>query len=176
MINIEKKYEIIYGDPPWHYRDKANAGKRGASHKYLVVGDVHIKELPVGDIADKDCMLFLWITMPKLPVAFEVIKAWGFEYKTCAFTWVKKYKNGNNFFGMGRWTRSNAELCLLATRGKPKRIDAGVSQIIESVPGRHSEKPKEARDLIVRLIGDKNRIELFAREKVSGWDCWVNEV
>ena len=135
-----------------------------------------IKNLPVKDIADDDCILFLWVTFPKLNECFEVIESWGFNYKTVAFTWVKKYKNGGNFMGMGRWTRSNAEICLLATKGKPKRVNAGVRQIIESVPEKHSKKPDIVRDKIVELCGDLSRIELFARNESVKWETWGNEV
>ena len=171
-----KKYNIIYADPPWSYQDKALAGNRGAVCKYSVMNIDEIKSLPVKDLADDDCILFMWVTYPKLNECFEVIKSWGFEYKTIAFTWVKKYKNGDNFMGMGRWTRANAEICMLATKGKPKRISASVRQIIESIPERHSKKPSIVRDKIVELVGDLPRIELFARERINGWDAWGNEI
>ena len=171
-----KKYKIIYADPPWSYKDKALAGNRGACCKYPVMSIDEIKNLPVKDIADDDCILFMWVTFPKLNECFEVIKEWGFEYKTNAFTWVKKYKNGDNFMGMGRWTRANAEICLLATKGKPKRVNAGVRQIIESVPEKHSKKPDIVRDKIVELCGDLPRLEMFARNKSVKWEKWGNEV
>lgn len=119
----------------------------------------------------------MWVTMPKLNECFEVIKAWGFEYKTVAFTWVKlNRKSGTPFMGMGRWTRANAEVCLLATRGKPKRISASVHSVVMSALERHSKKPDEVRDRIVRLMGDLPRIELFARQRAEGWDAWGNEI
>ena len=115
--------------------------------------------------------------MPKLDECFEVIKAWGFEYKTVAFTWVKRNKKAPSWFwGMGRWTRANAELCLLATRGKPKRISAAVSSIIDTPIEGHSKKPDIVRDRIIQLVGDLPRLELFARQKTEGWDVWGNEV
>ena len=171
-----KKYNIIYADPPWSYQDKALAGNRGAVCKYSVMNIDEIKSLPVKDLADDDCILFMWVTYPKLNECFEVIKSWGFEYKTVAFTWVKKYKNGDNFMGMGRWTRANAEICMLSTKGKPKRISASVRQIIESIPERHSKKPNIIRDKIIELCGDLHKIELFARERINGWDAWGNEI
>ena len=172
----DKKYNIIYADPPWSYQDKALAGNRGAVCKYSVMNIDEIKSLPVKDLADDDCILFMWVTYPKLNECFEVIKSWGFEYKTVAFTWVKKYKNGDNFMGMGRWTRANAEICMLSTKGKPKRISASVRQIIESIPERHSKKPNIVRDKIIELCGDLPKIELFARERINGWDAWGNEI
>ena len=108
----------------------------------------------------------------------KVIESWGFQYKTIAFQWVKQNKSGNgHFFGLGRWTRGNTECCLLATKGKPKRADNGVSQLVFSPLREHSRKPDEVRTLIDRLMGEGlTKVELFAREKVDGWDCWGNEV
>jgi N6-adenosine-specific RNA methylase IME4 len=173
----DRKYQIIYADPPWSYRDKANAGKRGACHKYSTMPIEDICSIPVWDITANDCALFLWVTMPKLNECFNLIKEWGFEYKTCAFTWVKKNKVADSWFwGMGRWTRANAELCLLATRGKPKRISAAVHSVIDTPIEAHSKKPGVVRDRIVELCGDRPRIELFARQKAEGWDVWGDEV
>ena len=108
-------------------------GKGGAGYKYKTQDIDWIKNLPVNNISDKDSILFMWVTMPQLNVCFDVIFSWGFEYKTCAFTWIKKNKKSDSlFWGMGRWTRANAELCLLATKGKPKRINAGVHSVIVS--------------------------------------------
>lgn len=178
-----KKYQIIYADPPWSYRDKALAGNRGACCKYSVMNSADIGNLPIKELSAQDCALFIWVTMPKLNEVFGLIEKWGFEYKTCAFTWVKKNKQNNNWFmGMGRWTRANAELCLLATRGNPKRISGGIQSIVVSSIGEHSRKPPEVRDRIVKLIGDLPRIELFARERgelfneYDGWDVFGNEI
>ena len=170
-----KRYNIILIDPAWTYKDKALAGNRGAGCKYNLMTTEDIKQLPINSIADDDCVLFCWVTFPKLNEVFDVIKAWGFEYKTVAFTWVKKYKNGDNFMGMGRWTRANAEICLLCTKGKPKRVSASVRQVIETIPERHSKKPDIVREKIVELCGDLPRIELFARERVENWDCWGDD-
>ena len=177
IFNTDKKYNIIHADPPWSYKDKALSGNRGACCKYPVMSIEDICNLPVKDIAGDDCVLFLWVTMPKLNECFKVIEAWGFEYKTSAFTWVKKNKkSGSLFMGMGRWTRANAEICLLATKGKPKRNSASVHSVILSSIEEHSKKPNETRDRIVQLCGDVSRIELFARQYADGWDCWGNEV
>lgn len=142
-IKTVMKYKIIYADPAWRYKDKALAGNRGAGCKYDVMSIDDIKNLPIKEIADKDCILFMWVTMPKLNECFDVIKAWGFEYKTVGFTWVKLNKNKQTpFMGMGRWTRANAELCLIATKGKPSRISASVRSIVETPIERHSKKAK----------------------------------
>lgn len=170
-----KKYKIIYADPPWEYDDKALAGNRGACCKYSVMNEDEIKNLQVNQIADEDSILFLWATFPKLPEAFEVIKSWGFTYKTKAFTWVKTNKNGTIFMGMGRWTRSNDEVCLLAVKGSPKRIDAGISSIVMTDIQEHSEKPDIFRTKILQLVGKLPRIELFARTRIHGWDTWGND-
>jgi N6-adenosine-specific RNA methylase IME4 len=141
------------------------------------MGFEDICALPVGDIAAKDSALFLWATFPTLPQAFQVIDAWGFTYKTVAFVWVKRNrKTPGLFMGLGYWTRANAELCLLATKGNPKRQARNVRQIIDTPIGRHSEKPSETRDRIVSLMGDIPRVELFARQKTPGWGVWGNEV
>lgn len=170
-----RKYNIIYADPPWSYKDTGCQGAAAAQYDTMSVEQ--IKALPVYNIADKDCVLFLWATYPKLEEALEVIKAWGFTYKTIAFQWVKTYKSGfGEFLGLGRWTRGNTEPCLLATKGKPHRINAGVSQLIFSPLRRHSQKPPEARVKIKRLLGDLPAVELFARERVEGWDAWGDEV
>lgn len=94
-----EKYSIIYADPPWSYRDKAQAGKRGVEFKYPTMTIDDIKNLPVHRITDDDCVLFLWVTFPLLQEGLDTIKAWGFEYKTVAFNWIKKIKNQIHHFG-----------------------------------------------------------------------------
>lgn len=181
-----KKYKIIYADLPLMYDDKATAGNRGAGFKYDLMTDEELLNLPVRKIADTDCVLFLWATFPKIQICLDCIKAWGFEYKTVAFSWIKKNSNGTVFMGMGNKTRSNEEVVLLATKGKPKRIDAGISQIIETdntesevitTYGKreHSKKPDIVRKKIVQLCGDISRIELFSRTLIAGWDVFGND-
>ena len=172
-----KKYEIIYADPPWKYKDTASSGERGASFKYDVQDHKWICSLPVKNITADDCVLFMWVTMPQLPNVFEIIKAWGFEYKTCGFTWVKKNKIKDSWFmGMGNWTRSNPELCLLSVKGKPKRVDASVLSVVDTPIEKHSKKPDIVKNYIVKLCGNLPRIELFARQRTQGWDVWGDEV
>ena len=144
---------------------------------YPTIATKDICALPVGSIAAPDSLLFLWAVPSHLPDALTVIHAWGFTYKTVAFTWVKRTPKDNGFcFGRGYRTHSNAEVCLLATRGKPRRIGTGVSSLIVSPRREHSRKPDEARERIVRICGDVPRTELFARQKVPGWSAWGNEV
>lgn len=172
-----KKYQIIYADPPWSYRDKCNAGQRGAAFKYQTMTIDDIKSLPVQNIADDNCVLFLWATMPLLQEALDTIKAWKFKYKTVGFAWVKMNKiKATPFWGMGNWTRSCGEVCLLAVKGKPQRVSKSVHSVVMSPIEAHSKKPAEVRERIVKLMGDVPRIELFARQQVEGWDCWGNEV
>ncbi len=171
----EKKYAILYADPPWRYEQKRLSG--AAEKHYPTMSAEEICSLDVAGIAEKDSVLFLWATFPNLPEALAVIQAWGFVYKTVAFVWLKQNRSGRGwFFGLGFWTRGNAEICLLATRGKPHRKSNAVHQLIVSPLKGHSEKPGEAREKIVELMGDLPRAELFAREKAEGWDVWGNEV
>ena len=127
--------------------------------------------LPVADLAAPDSALFLWATFPQLPEALRLIREWGFTYKSVAFVWLKKNRKADSwFYGLGFWTRANAEVCLLATRGHPKRQAANIHQFIISPIEAHSKKPDEARDKIVALMGDLPRVELFARQIPPGWD------
>lgn len=136
-----------------------------------------IMTLPINRIADKNCALFMWATFPKLSDALDVIEAWGFKYITNAFTWIKLNKREKSVSSrLGWWTTSNAEICLFAKRGHPKRRAMNVKQVIFAPSRKHSAKPPEIRDRIVRLMGNVSRIELFAREKVDGWDCLGNEI
>lgn len=171
------KFNIIYADPAWSYRDKCHAGERGAGYKYPCLDTEGICCLPIPSIAADDCALFIWGTFPMIHDCLKVIDAWGFAYKTAAFVWVKtNEKSDTDFFGMGNWTRANAEVCFLATRGKPKRISASVRQVIRRPIMEHSKKPPEIRERIVELMGELPRVELFAREVVDGWDAWGNEI
>ena len=180
----DKKYQIIYADPPWRFdMTKDTSGKDFL--KYPTMGLDDIKNLPVDKITDKDCVLFIWCVFPMLQEGLDTIKAWGFSFKTIGFTWGKLYKNGSVFMGLGNWTRSNAEICLLGVKGKPKRINSGVRSLLLSIPREHSKKPTEIRGRIVQLLGDLPRIELFARppkdllfedESYQGWDVWGDEV
>jgi len=175
-----KKFKIIYADCPWEYKDKRDKGKRkfgGAEVHYKSLSLDALKELRVNEIADENCFLFLWATFPNLNIAFDVIKSWGFTYKTIAFNWIKlNKKNKEPFFGIGAYTRSNSEICLLATKGKPKVINKSISSIHMSPREEHSKKPNEIRDKIVSLCGDISRLEMFAREKYEGWTCLGNEI
>ena len=188
-----KRYNVIYADPPWKYgserpchQTSSKHNRGGATKHYNSMSLDDICGLPITEIAADDCVLFMWATFPKLFDSNKVMEAWGFEYKTCAFVWVKANKRVKKdmfgyvpfdpFMGMGRWTRSNVEICLLATKGKPQRINAGTRQVIYSPVMRHSQKPIEVANRIVSLCGDVPRVELFARGEKAGWDAWGNEI
>lgn len=180
-----KKYKVIYADPAWSYKDKRETtGPKGnkagsAARQYPTMSLDEIKALPVADIADTPSLLFLWATWPLMPHWNEVIEAWGFQYKTLAFDWVKTYPKSNKLcIGSGSYTRSNSEVCLLGVRGKGASliVDRSICNVQIATRAEHSVKPQIFRDLIVKLVGDVPRIELFARRNNIGWDTWGNEV
>ena len=146
-------------------------------YKVMEIKDIVEMKNVITRISDKDCILFLWVTFPCLLDGLKVIKEWGFTYKTCGFTWVKRNKKSDTwFFGLGHWTRANPEICLLGTKGKISRVSNKVSQVVDTHIEEHSKKPALVRERIVELVGDLPRIELFARQEVDGWDAWGNEV
>lgn len=176
VISIEapqRKYNIIYADPPWKYWE---SGNKNQELHYATMRSEDICDLPIANLADENCVLFMWATYPILEEAFNVIRAWGFTYSTAAFVWVKKNRNADTpFIGLGSWTRANSEICLLATKGSILRLDASISQVVESPIEEHSKKPDIVRDLIERLVGKLPRVELFCRNPAEGWDVWGNE-
>ena len=169
---------MIYADPPWLFKTRSDKGKdRSPEKHYPVLSIADICNLPVGDIAKPDSVLLMWVVDPLLDQAFKVIDAWGFKYKTVGFTWAKTNKNTMGFFtGLGYWTRGNPEMCLLATKGRPKRVSKSVSQLVVDIRREHSRKPDRVRDDIVNLCGDLPRIELFSRHKMNDWEVWGNEI
>jgi N6-adenosine-specific RNA methylase IME4 len=172
----QRKYSAIYADPPWSFDVWSGAGKdRAAENHYPTMSQAEIEALPVARLAADDCALFLWAVMPQLPEALRVIEAWGFSYKTCAFVWVKQTRDEERFAtGMGYWTRANAELCLLATRGSPPRLNADVHQVVMSPRLDHSRKPDEVASRIERLVPGPY-MELFSRQARNGWEAWGNQ-
>lgn len=175
MILPNKKYKIIYADPPWSYQGGMMNSSVTDHYSTMTIKD--ICNLPIKDITDKDCVLFMWVTYPKLNQFMQVVNAWGFEYKSVAFTWVKKNKKADTFFfGLGRWTRANPEICIIATKGSIKRLSASISNLQIFPIEHHSKKPDQFKDLIIELVGNLSRIELFARQTTQGWDSWGNEI
>ncbi len=183
------QYSIIYVDPPWTYSDRGCTG--AAAEHYATMSFASLAALPVKAMAAPDAAMLMWATFPKIEEALRLIPAWGFTFKSIGFLWIKT-KGAKPFFGLGRWTRGNAEPCLLATRGHPHRVSAAVSQLVgldgepleieapeetfDAPVTRHSAKPAIVRDRIVELMGDLPRVELFARDAAPGWDRWGNEV
>lgn len=187
------KYGAILADPPWRweswgrYRGQraslAPIGDRSVDKHYDTMEATNIRDLPVAGLAAKDCVLFMWGTWPMLPEAMDVLQSWGFEYKTCAFSWMKANGTQIEMFDaeitadmlLGYWTRANSEYCLLGTRGKPKRLNADVRQGIIAPRREHSRKPDGIHERIERLVAGPY-VELFARQRRPNWDCWGNEV
>ena len=154
-----KHYRVIYADPPWTFATYSRKGKgRSPEAYYDCMSLADIKALPVPEWAADDCVLLLWTTDPLLEKAFDIIRAWGFTYKTVGFYWAKLrkpdpfYNDGSFFTGLGFWTRANPEPCLLATRGKPHRRGADVRKLIVSPRREHSRKPDEAYERIEALM------------------------
>ena len=178
IYNTDKKYNIIYADPPWHYHTwRDGNGTANKHYNTMKIEEIIAMKDTIQKISDKNCVLFLWVTFPCLLEGLRTLKEWGFKYKTCGFTWVKRNKVSDTwFFGLGHWTRANAEICLIATKGTIKRVSNKVSQVVDTHIEEHSKKPAIVRDRIVELVGDLPRIELFARQTAEGWDCWGNEV
>jgi len=179
-----KKFDIIYADPPWHYNGKLQFDKSSksvdktdpsrnifissAGFKYPMLKTSELMKIPISKIAKDDCLLFMWTTNPHLAQAIELGKAWGFEYRTVAFIWDKMNHNP------GKYTLSNCELCLVFKRGKiPKpRGVRNMQQLVRSPRGKHSEKPIEVIQAIEKMFPTQERIELFARKKTKGWSVW----
>jgi N6-adenosine-specific RNA methylase IME4 len=173
-----KRFQVIYGDPGWPWETWGRLGKiRSCCENEYTTGPINeIKALPVAQLAADDCALLLWGTWPWLPQVIEVITAWGFTYKTCGFVWVKQNTNGVGLHtGMGYWTRSNSEYCLLATKGSPLRLAEDVHEVVLAPVGEHSAKPEEVRRGIERLFSGPY-LELYGRKPVPGWTVWGNEI
>ena len=170
----KEKYQLLYCDPPWEYNGKS----RNVELHYPSMTREELKDLDVAKLAHDDCVMLMWVTYPHLPEGLELLQAWGFTYKTVAFTWVKKNKSGEGYFmGLGNYTRTNAEICVIGVRGKGLTVKSkDVRQICDASVSKHSEKPAEIRDRIVELYGDVKRMEMFARKTTPGWETWGNEV
>jgi N6-adenosine-specific RNA methylase IME4 len=175
-----KKYQIIYADPPWKFNNRAYQDndrepiEPNAYYKIMETQD--ICNLPIKNIRANDSALFIWTTDAHLPDCLQVMSAWGFEYRTIAFVWIKKYASGIPCVLVAPWTLKSTEICLLGIYGNPKRKSVNVYALIEAKRTKHSKKPNEVRNRIVKLFGDVSRIELFARERFEGWDYWGDEL
>ena len=176
-FNTNQKHGVIYADPPWTFKTYSDKGKDKSPEKhYSCMSLTDIIHLPVGSIAKDDAVLLMWVVDPLLDQAFKVIDAWGFKYKTVGFTWAKTNRTKMGFFtGLGYWTRGNPEMCLLATRGKPKRLNKSIPQLVVSERQEHSRKPGIVYQHIEKML-EGPYIDLFARRKREGWNSWGNEV
>ena len=193
---IKKRYQIIYADPPWEYKNKRiflnkimqkNVTKpiNQGVPRYNMMPIEAIKQLSVKKISDKNCALFLWTTTPYLEKSLEVMREWGFNYKTIGFIWLKTWKGRikkplefymKSVYGMNYYTKLQFEICLLGIKGSMKPLSHRISGQIIKDRQEHSKKPEEVKERIIDLFGDLPRIELFARQKTKGWDVWGNEV
>jgi len=185
MIELpNKKYNIIYADPPWHYGSKSAVNNttgrdiKPLSEHYKTMSLKEIKALSISNIAKDDSVCFMWVTDSHLNEALEIFKAWGFKYKTIAFNWVKTTSKGNYCKNVAPWTMKSSEICLLGTKGTMSKYKKAnnIESLVIAERTKHSKKPKEVRKRIELLFGDLPRIELFAREQTEGWDVWGNEV
>ena len=180
IYSTDKKYKVIYADPPWRYNARRNLNTKfggGAAGHYKTMTLDEIGALPVKKLADTNCALFLWTTFPYLNEQIKLFEIWGFTYKTLGFSWIKTNKrSGKTFFGVGYYAKSNCEVCLLGIKGRMEPISDKVSSCVIAPREAHSKKPDEVRKRIVELFGDVPRIELFARQRAVGWDCWGDEI
>lgn len=180
----EKKYNIIYADPPWHYGSKSiingknEFGTNPLSVHYPTMKLKELEELKVKDLTLEDAICFMWVTDSHLDEGLSVLKSWGFKYKTIAFNWIKKTSKGNFCKNPAPWTLKSSEICLLGTKGKMMKYKKlhNIQSLIITEREKHSQKPQEARDRIQLMFGDIPKIELFARTKTEGWDAWGNEI
>ena len=167
----DKKYSIIYADPPWQYKESWGNGQVG----YETMNSKDIYALPVSEITMDQAHLYLWVTNPFLAEGLEVCKSWGFDYKTL-ITWIKTYKNGKPEMGMGYYFRSCTEHIIFGVKGKMKCQNKITRNMFYAVNSRnHSQKPNCVKNMIVNCSGDLSRIELFSRQETDGWDSWGNE-
>jgi N6-adenosine-specific RNA methylase IME4 len=174
-------FAVIAADPPWHFKTWSETNQdRAISRHYDLMTLDDIGRLPVADLAAPDCVLLLWCVNPMLPQAIATMESWGFQYKSVGFCWAKTTRRTawswapNYHMGLGYWTRANIELCLLGVRGKPKRVDRGVRQLIVAPLREHSRKPEEFYESTERLAAGPY-LELFSRTERAGWSTWGNE-
>jgi N6-adenosine-specific RNA methylase IME4 len=173
------KFDIIYADPPWSFTTWSDKGKKKSpDNHYQILNIEDIKGLNVQGISNDNSILALWVTAPLFREGLDTLKSWGFEYKTFLFTWVKTNKKSPGWFwGLGYYTRSNPEFCILGTRGKPlERLSHSIHSVVDSPVAEHSKKPDIVRNRLVDLFGDRPRVELFARNTYEGWVCLGNEI
>ena len=174
-----KKYQIVYADPPWDMRYVK--GLKGGIHcfdmPYSTMSDEEIMALPIKDIIDKNSILFMWVIDSRIPKVKEIMESWGFRYITVGFIWNKKAETTNGYNAiLSQYTRKSCEFCFIGRCGEKIVKNSNVDQFISESKKEHSKKPKVVRERILKMCGDISRIELFSRDRIEGWDCWGNEV
>jgi|TARA_Y100000310_G_scaffold30061_1_gene28602 N6-adenosine-specific RNA methylase IME4 len=169
-------YNVILSDPPWNFKVRSEKGMgKSAENHYDTMSLDEIKAIPVNDWANESCVLLMWTTDPFLEESFNVIKSWGFTYRTMGFVWAKTNRCSPGYFmGMGYYTRSNPEYCLLAARGTPKRKARNIRKLVVDPIREHSRKPDRIYQDIEDLF-DGPYLEMFARTSRPGWKQWGNE-
>lgn len=183
IFNTDKKYNIIYADPPWKFGSKELQKYKGERFRpleevYNTEKTADMKEWDIKNIAEKDCAIFMWTTDAHIQEAIQSMQSWGFKYVTVAFIWAKTTNSGKQVHNLGAWTMKNCELCLFGTKGamlKYKKSN-NIKQLFYAERTKHSKKPNCVYEFIEQLFGYLPKIELFARQHTEGWDCWGNEV
>ena len=180
-FKTDRQFTLAYLDPPWRYAANANRSCSTDPH-YQTMSDDELAAMPLRGLMHTDAAVIMWATAPKMQVATQLLTLWGFEFRTVMLTWIKVTASGQHpiYSTGGSYTRPNAEFLLLATRGKlhvtTSRSSTMIDSVLETRRAEHSHKPNVVRDMIVRVFGDRSRIELFTRETVPGWHAWGNEV
>ena len=179
-----KKYNVIYADPPWHYGSKSAVNNttgsaiKPLSDHYSTMSLQELKNMPIKNMTKDDAACFMWVTDSHIDEALEVLRSWGFAYKTIAFNWVKTTSKGNYCKNVAPWTMKSSEICLLGIKGRMTKYKQAnnIESLVIAQRTQHSQKPNEVRKRIEDLFGDLPRIELFARQKTDGWDVWGDEI
>ena len=176
------QYNVITLDPPWPYDRTSGQGVANQQYKLMTWDDLYALGPLIKAVAAPDCAIFMWTTAPLLMETVDMVKAWRLRYVTKAFSWVKTYRDGGIFFGIGSYTASNTEDVWLLSNGTPKRKAKDVSQVVPTLEeaivapmGRHSKKPEEMQDRIERLLCGPY-LEIFSRRQRPGWTCIGNEL
>lgn len=179
----DKKYNVIYADPPWQfgsksYQDSNREMLKLEETQYQTMSIQQIKELPIKNITAGDCICFMWVTDAHLKEGIEVLESWGFKYKTIGFNWIKYYASGIECVNFAPWTLKSWEICLIGIKGSMGKYKKSnnIQGLLKEIRTKHSEKPLEARKRIDLLFGDIPKLELFARQESEGWDVWGDEV
>ncbi len=167
-------YTLLVVDPPWNFNlySEEGAGKSASRH-YNCMSNEEIRRLPVADLADEHCLLYLWSTAPQLPLAIDCVGRWGFDYKSF-MVWEKTYSSGKVRMGTGYRVRTTGELVVVAAKGKPRQAWTPRT-IFRGVAREHSRKPEEFYAICERLMPGARRADVFSRTPRRGWDVWGDE-